>query len=554
MTKKSRRKMQNIRLFERLPPDERPTKEQLAYIVSPFTQNSSLVAYAASGKTNTVLLKILYHIRQGELLPSQFVLCSYTNVACNEMVERGNALAAKLGIENGVISIFDRSVNCVTIDKLAIKLMDAFLDKVKKMYKQLKQKLPLPYKGVSKLRSIAFLKPLLDVHFPVIDDKKSEGCEDDEDDSEDENEGKRHEVHKGGKEFEFLHASFKDVYTNLKLIIVDEAQDTKIDYFMFVKKIRAICHQYFQHDLFIHLVGDVNQQLYGYCSMKQLFDHSDEKNTYSLCQNFRNSRAICELANAMMPTVCTYLGPLGYTSAYDKKMEPMRMFQGQKPKLFAHRDITVSLQSAIEWIKSSPDILQGDIAFIVPKRDLGTQLSTMLSSTVFGYSHQMMFTKESDDVGMDDDDPEDELKPKKRKKGTSKGQIIHSTTQLQPEKFLQIFTIHGSKGLKFDTVILLGFYKSTWNIPVSKYTINTEWQFERFWFTAVTRAMNNLGIVVSTGFDLWQQTNKIKHLLDDHNSQLSNCTVGASEAKYFDKDRLIDSVHTVVKFGNQVSN
>jgi hypothetical protein len=260
-----------------------------------------------------------------------------------------------------------------------------------------------------------------------------------------------------------------------------------------------------------------------------MFEHSEPAYTYTLNENYRNTKVICDIANVMLPTVTKHLHRLKYTDAYKQPMASVRGqrgVQGQKPVLFAHLDFVESVKGAIEWIKASPERLQGSIAFIVPKRQIGFDLSTIFSSTTFGLTHQIMFTKDSDEP--EDDDEKQVInadgKIVKRKRNIiKKGDIIQAANQLQNDKIFQIFTIHGSKGLSFNTVVLLGFYQQTWNLPAEYDTIFSEWQFERFWYTAVTRAENHLAFAVSGGGSkLWYRLSSFIDKLEVYSDALQS--------------------------------
>jgi hypothetical protein len=117
---------------------------------------------------------------------------------------------------------------------------------------------------------------------------------------------------------------------------------------------------------------------------------------------------------------------------------------------------------------------------------MAKDLCTDLELEDISLSYQRYCSLSSDDV------LEDQSIQRTRK---SKGPItFEGTRQLihNVEINLKIYTIHGSKGLGFDTVVLFGFHYNPWNSVKCYYDQAKYELYERFFFVAVTRAKSYL--------------------------------------------------------------
>ena len=438
------------------PPDD----DQLGYIETPL-QNISVMALPGSGKTTATTLKIVYHHLTREFAsPDSFLLVTYTRNAAKEMRDIGKQHLAALGESAELFTIR----NTRTIDSFAYGLMKAIQGEVKNHRKVIEEAWAwldnTPDAVVQSLRTL-------------------------------------------------------EKYKSLRCIFVDEAQDTKEQHYLFLRKFVAKFN-----NIPIILIGDPNQKLYNNCSSDIFHQHNPEVSPLILPNNYRSVKTIVKMSNLMMPR----------DASDQMKMKATRAVVGERSKLFACSTLTASLQKLFVLLTEDQGLrMRGKVAFVCPTRKAGDGLADKLRlldvSFVKHYSNRAD-DEEDPTVSIDEasDDHDDAggvggdtaLKKRKHKPKTLPAELAHQGTfpLFTEDQKIHIYTIHGSKGLGFHTVVLLDFHKYMWNTPNKYYTKEKQAEFERFWFTAATRAKDYLYFIATPEQQLWQAWMHISPYVD----------------------------------------
>lgn len=250
-----------------------------------------------------------------------------------------------------------------------------------------------------------------------------------------------------------------------KVIFVDESQDiSEIQY----KVIKSLSEKL---GIYVIMIGDPDQNIYQFQSGsdKYLLEHSDKN--IQLIVNYRSTLNIVNFINHFRP--------------WKNESEPMianRDTEGEKPMIYCGQ-LNYLIQSVInEIIETS--IPYEEIAIIGPVKkgkfsqsghnlNIGLQIFAEYfeENNIPYVSH---YTLSSSDTST-------------KKKEKEFGHI-------------NLYTIHGSKGLEFKKVFLLNFhYESMGRVPnLRQYN-----EYKYLWYTGISRAEDELSILISenkTGF------------------------------------------------------
>ena len=386
-------------------------KEQLEFIKSDLN-NSCLIGIPGGGKTTTIIKKILYHINNKSLSTKDFLIITFSKKACHDFISRG---------ENIVKDIFTKT-NVKTLHSLAGTIINK-LDKSK-----------------SDSIEIVICKALNYINQYSAEELKIIRC-----------------------------------LRNLKLIIIDEAQDiSKLQYDL-AKNIAE------KMNCKLILVGDPNQNIYQFQNGTDKFLLEHSKNKYYLKQNYRSTPEIINLVNALKPW-----------KNIIPDIIPTKKSNGKKPIIYSS-SITSILNHMIETIdeykKEGIDLK--DISIIGPvKKSVENKYGNYNN---IGLQYFVNYFEEK------------KIPYVKHYTETTKDCEIVNTKAYPKEGHINLYTIHGSKGLEFKKVFLLNFHTNTYGRnPTSRDYSN----FRYLWYVGLSRACDDMVIYCDSNKNAWYEIAK----------------------------------------------
>ena len=250
-----------------------------------------------------------------------------------------------------------------------------------------------------------------------------------------------------------------------KIIFVDEAQDiSDVQHRMIMKISEKI-------DCRIIMVGDPNQNIYQFQggSAKHLMEHSSTN--IQLKYNYRSTKSIVAFLNHFRP--------------WKAESEPMishRQDIGEKPIIYCG-GLQYLIQRVHDELRKTEIPLE-DIAIIGPVKKGNFNpcaYNLNIGLQIFAeYFHKENIPHVAHYVLSDDD-----------------------TTKRDKEKkpaHVNLYTIHGSKGLEFKKIFLLNFHYTTMGRVPNLKTYN---EHKYLWFTGLSRPKDELSILVEQGKTPW---------------------------------------------------
>ncbi len=385
--------------------------EQINFIKSNL-KNCSLIGIPGGGKTTTIIKKILYHIINNEISKKDFLIITFSRKACRDFIERG---------DNLIKDIFNKN-NVKTLHSLAGTIINK-LDNSK-----------------SESIEIVICKALNYINEYSFEELKKIKC-----------------------------------LRNLKLIIIDEAQDISEIQYNLAKKIAEKLNST------LILVGDPNQNIYQFQNGTDKFLLEHSKNKFYLTQNYRSTPEIVDLINSMKPW---------------KNLVPdiisTRNKSGKKPIIYSTNlkmIINHMMETIDEYIKEGIDLK--DIAIIGPVKK--SKENNLGKFNNIGLQYFVNYFEDN------------KIKYVKHYTETTSDCEIVNTKSYQKEGHINLYTIHGSKGLEFKKVFLLNFHTSTYGRnPTSKDYNN----FRYLWYVGLSRACDDMIIYTDVNKNVWYELAK----------------------------------------------
>lgn len=266
-------------------------------------------------------------------------------------------------------------------------------------------------------------------------------------------------------------------FKNVTLIIVDESQDISKTQYNFIKKISK------KLDCALILVGDGNQEIYGFqnASSEFLLNHSENK--IELVKNYRSTPEIVNILNLASPI------------KRENNIEAIKKSEGSIPRLIID-NLKNCLISILEIIENKNQ--NETIAILGPtkkSRIIGNSYANFGLNTISNF-----LVSNKIDVNICYDDSEKIELSQKKKLLIKKGGV-------------NILTIHGSKGLEFDTVILINYHFTSFtrNPTMKEYE-----QLKKLWYVALSRAKKNLIIYALTDKAIWPNHQLYENLMQSN--------------------------------------
>ena len=262
---------------------------------------------------------------------------------------------------------------------------------------------------------------------------------------------------------------------DLKLIIIDEAQDISEIQYNLAKTIsnKLKCN--------LILVGDPNQNIYQFQNGTDKFLLEHSKNKYYLKQNYRSTPEIINLINDMKPW--KHLVP---------DIIPTRESINKKPIIYSSslKSIIEHMSETLEeWKKEGIDLK--DIAIIGPVKK--SKENNFGKFNNIGLQYFVNYFEDN------------KIPYVKHYTETTSDCEVVNTKSFQKEGHINLYTIHGSKGLEFKKVFLLNFHTNTYGRNPTFKDYNN---FRYLWYVGLSRACDDMVIYCDYIKNVWYELSK----------------------------------------------
>ncbi len=257
--------------------------------------------------------------------------------------------------------------------------------------------------------------------------------------------------------------------TKLKLMIIDEAQDISLIQYELAT---SICSKL---KIPLILVGDPNQNIYQFQngSDKYLMEHSNRK--YYLKKNYRSTPEIVDLVNGIKP----------WKNIIPDMISTRQ--SGSKPVIVSNTMNNI-LNDFVERLKNyvHDGVNLKDIAIIGPVKKSNQDQYGMYKN--IGLQFFVNYFEKNN------------IKYVKHYNESSLNSDVIPTNTCAIDDHVNLFTIHGSKGLEFKTVFVLNFHTTTYgrNPSEKDYTY-----FRYLWYVGLSRARDDLIVYVNDTKNIW---------------------------------------------------
>ena len=298
-----------------------------------------------------------------------------------------------------------------------------------------------------------------------------------------------------------------DEFNNLKVIFVDEAQDISYIQYKFILKIGEITNSY------IILIGDPNQNIYQFQNGSDQYLMKHPGNTYILIKNYRSTPHIVNFINNFRP----WNNNTSQMISTKEDNDPLN----KKPIIF-NGTIEEIIENITNKILKSP-FPKEEIAIIGPVKkskpynDVYTNIGLSLFTNLLN-KYNINYIKHYEDTNK-----EEELYNENKKK----------------KDHINLFTIHGSKGLEFHQVFLINFHTNTFGM---KPTEEKYKEFKYLWYVGLSRAAYDLHIYIEKTKVPW---NELKNCSEDLYINENSKPVFAKELKF--QEEIIPMYNTVTE-------
>lgn len=282
-----------------------------------------------------------------------------------------------------------------------------------------------------------------------------------------------------------LHTWNVNDFRNCKIIFVDEAQDTNHIQYQFILRFAQEIESQYGHSVSIVLIGDPNQTIYQFQggSDRYLIEHAKDypDSQLKLIYNYRSTPEIVAFANAFR--LFTQISPM-------QPRPGTRLGRARKPVI--HPVWLTQLRTQlIDDILEAVDhrgIAMEDIAIISPVRvssESYDERSMRYTYQNMGLYMVLSWLRKHPRIHV--------------QRTCAPG--MNNQEKYEPRKgYINLLTIHGSKGLEFKKVILLNFHiKTMGNMPSAQEYRN----YEYLWYVGVSRACQELDIYCDRSKHTW---------------------------------------------------
>lgn len=273
-----------------------------------------------------------------------------------------------------------------------------------------------------------------------------------------------------------------DGFNDCKVIFVDEAQDISDIQYKLIMKIGEF------YEIPIIMIGDPNQNIYQFQngSDKYLLEHNGPK--YYLIRNYRSTPEIVNVINSMRPwddltpkmisaLDCNDLNKNKITTYLEKSTKKK---ENEKPHIIVDNvpNIIQNIIHKIRNLNETQGIGLEEMAIIGPVKkskpngEFYTNIGLSLFTNFF-VNEKISYIKHYED-------------------GSDGGSDIDRDIQYKAGH-INLFTIHGSKGLEFKVVFLINFHLNTFGISPTEEDYH---RFKYLWYVGLSRAAQYLHIYI----------------------------------------------------------
>lgn len=409
--------------------------EQLEFINSPL-EDSKLFGIPGGGKTQSIIGKILHHFNIKELNKNDnFMILTFSRRACEDFIFKGKQQSSHFNTHN-----------VRTIHSLSGNIINYY---IKKQTKSLETIV---------ISALYALRENMDNHYSTSNEDSN---------------------------------YIPKILRNIKVIIVDEAQDISGIQYELIMQIKKIIN------CSVIMVGDPNQNIYQFQngSDKYLLNHPGK--SFYLIKNYRSSQSIINLINHFKPWASLTPNMIKGNDEYEHNNNEYNNNEhnneyNNKPIIF-HGTMTEIINDVIFKIQRSTQHSKynySDIAIIGP-----VKLSKPKYIEQNGPNNEKIIIDYYTNIGLSMftnnlsfyDIPYN----KHYKDGKDNNIDVSPASHING---VNLYTIHGSKGLEFKQVFLLNFHyqSKSFKFPTQEEYNNLKY----LWYVGLSRAKYDLTIYV----------------------------------------------------------
>lgn len=400
--------------------------EQLEFINSPL-EDSKLFGIPGGGKTQSIIGKILHHFNVKELNKNDnFMILTFSRRACEDFIFKGKQQSSHFNTHN-----------VRTIHSLSGNIINYYIKKQTKSLETI----------------------VISALYALRENMNNSHITSDEDLS-----------------------YIPKILRNIKIIIVDEAQDISFIQYELIMQIKKMIN------CSVIMVGDPNQNIYQFQngSDKYLLNHPGK--SYYLIKNYRSSQSIINLINHFKPWASLTPNMIKGNDDYEYNNNEYN----NKPIIF-HGTMTEIINDIIFKIQRSTQSGKynySDIAIIGPvklsKPKYIEHNGLNNEKTIIDYYTNIGLSMFTNNLTLYD------IPYNKHYKDGKENDI-----DISPASHINgvnLYTIHGSKGLEFKQVFLLNFHyqSKSFKFPTQEEYNNLKY----LWYVGLSRAKYDLTIYV----------------------------------------------------------
>ena len=258
------------------------------------------------------------------------------------------------------------------------------------------------------------------------------------------------------------------LYNDVKMVYVDEAQDISKDQYDFIWAFSS------KIDCFIAMVGDPNQNIYQFQGGSDIYlNNFPAEKTIKLIKNYRSTKSLIKFYNQV--------------ARYETNMITDNQI-GEKPTIFSG-SIKAIERNILREIKN----YKGDLS------EIAIMSPVKLSKFNYGRYSGLGLSLIRDLL------EKNSIKYIQRYQESKSNKTYHHIKCV--EGSVNLMTIHGSKGLEFNKVIVLNYIQRPMHAVPTKKEYN---QFIYLWYVAFTRAKEQLTIYMYDRHDTFYHLKKVR--------------------------------------------
>ncbi len=261
-----------------------------------------------------------------------------------------------------------------------------------------------------------------------------------------------------------------DEFTNLKVIFVDEAQDLSSIQYEFIS-----CLSHYL-SIPVIMIGDPNQNIYQFQKGSDTFLLNHPGPSYFLIKNYRSSQPNINLMNYFKPWKQITPHMVSGRHFNDNQLIKPVIFTGTMDEIM--EDVIKNIKTSV-YPKENIAII-GPVKKSKPYSDNNySNIGLSLFGEYFG-KERIEYKKHYDEIS-------DEYMETNKEEG-----------------HINLYTIHGSKGLEFDEVYLINFHTNTYGIMPTEEKYR---EYKYLWYVGLSRVKYKMRIYILQNRVPWYELN-----------------------------------------------